>query len=229
MSMDVFISAAGTEIGKTYVAERLIEECAERGISCDALKPVITGFDDSGGSDTARLLRALDVPISEDSLDACSPWRFKAPLAPNMAAAREGRHIALPELVAFCRRPTEARLRIFEGIGGVMVPLSDHATTLDWMALLGAPVILVCGSYLGAISHALTAHLALQSRSIPMLAIVVSQSADEPVLLEETRATIAQFSDSTPVVSLARDGEIRSHGRSHTALLEALLLVPSGA
>ncbi len=228
MSMDIFISAAGTEVGKTFVAERLIEECAERGISCNALKPVITGFDDSPTSDTARLLAALDVPITDESLDACSPWRFAAPLSPNMAAAREGRKIALHELVEFCRQPADVRLRIIEGVGGVMVPLSDHATTLDWMALLGAPVILVCGSYLGSISHALTALLALRSRSIPILGIIVSQSAEEPVSLEETRATIAQFADSTRVVSLARDGEITADGQLHATVLEALQLVPSG-
>ena len=75
MSMDLFVTGAGTEIGKTFVVERLIAECRDRGISCDALKPVVTGFDDSSQSDTARLLAALGVPISEATIAACSPWR----------------------------------------------------------------------------------------------------------------------------------------------------------
>lgn len=229
MSMDVFVTAAGTEIGKTFVAERLIEECAQRGISCDALKPVITGFDDSPNSDTARLLSALGLPITDETLDACSPWRFAAPVSPNMAAEGEGRQISLTDLVEFCRRPCDARLRIIEGIGGVMVPLSSNATTLEWMALLGAPAILVCGSYLGAISHALTALLALTSRNIPVLGIVVSQSVDEPVALEETRSTIGRFAGSVPVVSLARDASVSGDYGSYASLLEALLLVPAGA
>jgi dethiobiotin synthetase len=192
------------------------------------LKPIITGFDDSPQSDTGRLLTALDLPCTQDRIDACSPWRFAAPLSPNMAAAREGRQIALNELLEFCRRPTDARLRLFEGIGGVMVPLNEHETTLDWMALLGAPALLVCGSYLGAISHALTAHQALRSRSITVQSIIVSQSPEEPVPLEETRATIQQFVEPTPVVSLARNGDVVDDTRLHESLLEAILLVPHG-
>ena len=60
MSLDLFIAAAGTEIGKTYVAEQLIRECGIRGISCEALKPIVSGFDDSPQTDTARLLSALE-------------------------------------------------------------------------------------------------------------------------------------------------------------------------
>ena len=234
MSMDLFITAAGTEIGKTFVAERLIGECLDRGISCDAVKPVITGFDESTGSDTARLLSAMKLPCNEATVEACSPWRFRAPLSPNLAAAREQRHIALDELLDFCRRPSEARLRLIEGIGGVMVPLDEQVTVLDWIAALGAPTLLVTGSYLGAISHALTAYSALHSRDITVQAVVVSQSIEEPVALEDTRATIAQFTDAVPVVTLARDGTICGTSfdfdalREYPSLLEALELIPPG-
>lgn len=229
MSMDLFITAAGTEIGKTFVAERLIAECRDRSISCDAVKPIVTGFDDTPHSDSARLLTALGVPVSDETVTACSPWRFAPALAPNMAAARENRRIAVNEVVAFCKRPTDARLRLIEGIGGVMVPVNEHETVLDWIAALGAPALLVVGSYLGAISHALTAHATLCSRAVAVHAIVVDQSEDEPVTLEETRATIAAFTAPTRVVSVSRDGEVNSSDSHSTSLLEALLLVPGGS
>ncbi|HMB74031.1 MAG TPA: dethiobiotin synthase [Gammaproteobacteria bacterium] len=226
--MDLFITAAGTEIGKTYVAERLIAECRSRGISCDAVKPVVTGFDSTPQSDTARLLTALGVPTTAATVAACSPWRFAAALAPNMAAAREDRRLGVNEIVDFCKRSSDSRLRLIEGIGGVMVPLNEHETVLDWIAALGAPALLVAGSYLGAISHALTAYEALRSRALAVHAIVVDQSRDEPVPLEETRATIAAFTTPTPVVSLARDGAVAGSGLPAGSLLEALQLVAPG-
>ena len=228
MSMDLFITAAGTDIGKTFVAERLIRECIERGVSCSALKPVVTGFDGSPDCDPARLLAALQIPETEETLNACSPWRFAAPLSPNHAAEREGRQISLTEVIDFCRQPADARLRLIEGIGGVMVPLNERNTVLEWIAALGAPVLLVVGSYLGAISHALTAYEALRSHGVSVHGIVVSQSPEEPVPLEETRTTIAGFVEPSLVVSLARVGAVAGDGREYPSMLEALSLVPPG-
>ena len=116
------------------------------------------------------------VPINDHTVNACSPWRFSAPLSPHMAARREGRSIALNEVVDFCRQPGEARLRLIEGVGGVLVPINDRETTADWMAALGVPVILVVGTYLGAISHALTAFESLRGRGITVQGVVVNES-----------------------------------------------------
>ena len=44
-----------------------------------------------------------------------------------------------------------------EGVGGIMVPLDRKHTVLDWAKALGLPLIVVAGSYLGTISHTLTA------------------------------------------------------------------------
>ncbi len=43
------------------------------------------------------------------------------------------------ELVAFCREPRAVDVTLIEGIGGVMVPLDDTHTVLDWLVALEAP------------------------------------------------------------------------------------------
>jgi dethiobiotin synthetase len=220
MSLDLFITAAGTEIGKTFVAERLIRECRSRGVSCDALKPIVTGFDASAQTDTARLLAALRLPVNEHTVEARSPWRFAEPISPPIAARREGRRIMLNELVAFCKQPCDARLRLIEGVGGVMVPLNDEVTTLDWITALGIPAILVVGTYLGAISHALTAWETLRTHSVALQGIVVNESPEQPVPLEDTLATIRRFCEPTPVARLERDAPQTG------SMLEAFCLVP---
>ena len=55
---------------------------------------------------------------------------------------------------------------LIEGIGGIMVPLDDEHTVLDWMLVLQLPVILVAGSYLGTLSHTLTALDVLRRRGL---------------------------------------------------------------
>ena len=99
-------------------------------------------------------------------------------------------------------------MTLIEGIGGVMVPLDTRHTVLDWISALGAPALLVVGSYLGTLSHSLTAAAALQQRAVPLLGVVVSESETQPVPAEETAAALARFLASTPVRVLPRGGGV---------------------
>ena len=203
----VFVTSSGTNIGKTFVMLRLIDELENAGRRVRALKPIASGFDAAhpDGSDTALLLRAQRLGLTAASLDAVSPWRFAAPLSPDMAAAREGRSIPFEALIGACRAADAAgQVTLIEGIGGVMVPLDAEHTVLDWIAALAAPALLVVGSYLGTLSHSLTAVAALRQRGVTLAGIVVSESEQQPVPAAETVATLARFASGVPIRLLAR-------------------------
>jgi dethiobiotin synthetase len=206
----LFVTASGTDVGKTFVMRRLIEELEAAGHRVRALKPVASGFDpsDAAASDTGELLRALGQPLDAAHLDAVSPWRFAAPLSPDMAAAREGRSVPFDAVVEFCRRGSDAHVTLIEGIGGVMVPLDDRHTVLDWVVALGAPVLLVVGSYLGTLSHSLTAAAALHGRGVRIAGVVVSESPLQPAPAEETAEVLARFLPNVPLRTLPRDTRV---------------------
>lgn len=203
----LFITSSGTGIGKTFVTLKLIAELKAAGRRVRALKPVASGFDAAHAedSDTGELLRALELEPTAANLDAASPWRFAAPLSPNMAAARERRTIPFAALVAHCRTADRSgNVTLIEGIGGVMVPLDDEHTVLDLIAALEVPALLVVGSYLGTLSHSLTAVAALRTRGVSIAGIVVSESEEQPVPASETAATLARFTAPVPVLVLPR-------------------------
>lgn len=211
----LFITSTGTGVGKTYVTASLVRSLLVRGRPARALKPVISGWDGDdaaaiAASDTGQLLAAQGIDPSPEAIDACSPFRFRAPLSPDIAAAREGLGIDFDRLVGFCRQEIEntpkGTVLFIEGVGGVMVPLTQDKTVLDWMAAIGLPVLLVVGSYLGTISHTLTAALALRSLHIPIRAIVISESEDNPVPPEET-AEVLKRHLAGAVEIVQRDGE----------------------
>jgi dethiobiotin synthetase len=213
----LFITGSGTEVGKTYVTCRLIRELRRSGRNARALKPVITGFDPgtAAESDTGLLLAAMDEVLDPASIGAISPWRFAEPISPDMAASREGHRLDAMEIATFCRYAApggEDGVLMVEGIGGVMVPLNDRETVLDWMVALGWPVLLVSGSYLGTLSHTLTAVETIRARDLPLAGIVISESSDNPVPLEETARTIRRFAGDVPVVTLPRDATPEADG-----------------
>jgi len=203
-----FVTSTGTDVGKTFVTAGLIRYLRTSNQAVAALKPVVSGYDSSvvETSDPAVLLGALGRPISAAEIARMAPWRFRAPLSPDLAAARENRSIVFDELVAFSRAAVAANngILFIEGVGGIMVPLDAERTVLDWMAALEIPLLLVVGGYLGTISHTLTALDVLAQRKLSLAAIVVSESERNPVELDDTVASIARFSGGVDVIGLPR-------------------------
>ena len=203
-----FITATGTDIGKTFVTAGLVRHIRAAGRAVDAVKPVVSGFDPDAWqeSDPAMLLAALERPITLEEAEKVSPWRFAAPLSPHMAARDEGRAIAFQEVVEFCRRGMAARrgVLLIEGIGGIMVPLDDRRTVLDWMSVLRIPIILVAGTYVGTMSHTLTALEVLVRRNLNVAAVVISESEASAASLDDTVATLQRFANSIDVVGIPR-------------------------
>lgn len=201
----LFVTGTGTDVGKTYVSCALIRALKARGATVDAFKPVVSGFDprDAAGSDPARLAAALGDPGGALRI---APRRYRAPLAPNIAARLEGQTLVLDDMVIDAvARAAELRdgVLVVEGAGGVMSPLTDRETNLDMIAALGAPVVLVAGSYLGAISHVLTALVALRAARARVAAVVMSESPDAPDLAQTAHA-LAPFLDAVPLFTAPR-------------------------
>lgn len=217
----LFVTGAGTDIGKTFVTAGLIRCLRAQGRGVEALKPIVSGFDPTApsGGDPARLLEALGREVTPEEIAKISPWRFKAPLSPDMAARGEGQTIKLHSVIDFCQKMNRESedVLLIEGVGGIMVPLDDRHTTLDLMTRLGLPVIFVGASYLGAISHILSALDVLAQRKLEVRAIVISETQGSSVDLDATLATLANFTIA-PLLALRRT----SAPQANSAVFERL-------
>ncbi len=202
----IFITATGTDVGKTFVVASLIRLLRQMGRTVDAVKPIVSGYDATlaAASDPGVLIGALGLPFSPEAVDRVSPWRFRAAVAPDLAARREGRSIDVDAVVAYCQGAIERRrdILLIEGVGGIMVPLDEHRTILDVMMALGVPLILVTGSYRGTISHTLTALDSLFRRDLNVLATIVNETPGSSIPLGDAVASIGRFTD--PVIGLPR-------------------------
>jgi dethiobiotin synthetase len=204
----MFVTATGTDVGKTFVARGMIRQLRTRGLAVDALKPVITGYDPETVhlSDTGRLLAALGRALTPRQINQVSPIRLREPLSPDQAARIEGRPIDFNALNAFCRAAVSRHkgALLIEGIGGIMVPLDDRHTVLDLMIEIDVPAILVTGSYVGTLSHTLTALDVLKRNAIKIVAVVVNESLGSAATLDDTADTIRRFTDNIDVFALPR-------------------------
>jgi dethiobiotin synthetase len=204
----IFVTGTGTDIGKTFVTAGLIRQCRVGGRAVSALKPVVTGYyaAEAAGSDPGVLLSALGKAATPHDIERIAPYRFAAPLAPAMAARHENRTLDYDGLVGFCRRAIADHdgLLLIEGVGGIMVPLDHRHSVLDWMAELKLPLLLVTGSYLGTVSHTLSALDVLERRDLAVKAVIVNETAGSAVTMADTMETLSHFTGATPLIALPR-------------------------
>jgi dethiobiotin synthetase len=201
----VFITGAGTEVGKTLAACALISQRRSQGRPVAAFKPVLSGYDPEApqDSDAGRLLAALGEPVTPQNIQRIAPLRFDAPLSPPDAARREGVELHLADLVARCRERIAAAegLLIIEGAGGVMSPIAQDGLNLDLMAALDLPVVLAAANYLGAISHGLTALTALKTRGLSVAAVVVQDLAPDGPDIADTVAALRLYAPGVMILA----------------------------
>ena len=198
-----FVTATGTDTGKTFCTAGLLR--ANPGLR--AIKPLLSGYEPGAASDSSLLLEAMGREVTAQNIATITPWRFRAPLSPDMAAAREGQNIPYDDLLAFCRAELAKGPTLIEGAGGAAVPLTETKMTANWIAGLGLPVLLVSGTYLGSISHCITTAEFLLRRGILIHAILLNESANAPVPTEETQAALARYLPCT-IFPVKRDAKV---------------------
>lgn len=207
----MFVAGTGTDIGKTYVTAALLRALIAEGRTARALKPVVSGFDEAApaGSDPAILLEAMGQAATRAALDRIAPWRYRAPLAPDQAARLEGRRIDGQAVIAFCETEIAAQgqgLLFIESAGGIMSPLDEERSMLDLAKALAAPVLLIVGSYLGTISHTLTAARVIEGAGLDLSAVIINESVGGLPLDESLRALNMRL-PGVVVAAVPRDGD----------------------
>ena len=209
MLKPIFITSTGTNIGKTYLTSLIIKKAQALNFKVNAIKPIISGFNIENFNTTDTGIISAALGKDQSSIEEVSPWRFEAPLSPDQAAYKENKEIVFKELIDFCLKTLNPIKNIndivlIEGVGGTMVPINNQYTTLDLMKALNIPVILIIGSYLGSISHTLNAYEVLIQNNINVNSIVVSESEENDIGINQTRKTLLNHIKNITIFPLKR-------------------------
>lgn len=185
MIRGVFVTGTDTGIGKTFAACALIHALKRHGVAPMPMKPIAAGASMYDGSlaneDSVALLRAASREMT--LLPDVTPVLLREPMAPHIAAAREGRRISLDAILAsFATLASSSDFLVVEGVGGFAVPLDEKLDTVDLAQALALPVVMVVGMRLGCLNHALLTARAVEAAGLPLAGwIANSIDADMPV------------------------------------------------
>lgn len=164
----LFITATGTNVGKTHTTVQLIKLLSDKGLSVGAYKPIETGVSTTA-HDASLLLKACQK-VNENFKDLTpeeiTAYTFPLPAAPFCADINH--QISLERIIEKYHALSKlCDILLVEGAGGLMVPVTKDFMMIDLIQRLGSDVLLVTPSRLGCINDTLLSHEALRSRDIP--------------------------------------------------------------
>ncbi len=170
--MNYFITAIGTDSGKTLVSAIITEM-----LQCDYWKPIQSG-------DPRDTLTVQSLVSNKFSSFQSETYLLKTPASPHYSAQVDGVNIELDKIVL----PTRNQL-VMEGAGGLLVPINEEEVIADLIAQVRAEVVLVSNLYLGSINHTLLTVEELKRRDLKVKGIIFngeSNPSSEEIILKKS-------------------------------------------
>ena len=172
-----FITGSDTDVGKTYIGCELLRQLGKQTQRIEVRKPAESGCKpgDNGELLAADAMQLNQANQNSESMDRVAAHRFKAALAPHRAARLESKQLMLEDLVDACSLDNPEHLLFVEGAGGFYSPLAENGLNADLASALQLPVIIVVEDRVGAVNQALLTIQAVESRHLPVTAVILNR------------------------------------------------------
>jgi len=195
----VFVTGTDTGVGKTLVSCSILRALSRQGRRVGVYKPAETGCPRGPdgrlyGEDCRRLLAAANTGQAEGTVSSAL---YSIPAAPLVSAEAAGELLDPGAFqAAFEALAPGYDSVLVEGAGGLLVPIAPGFTYADLMQQLRLPVLLVVGSKLGCLNHALLTLAELERRGLDVVGYVLNEQeavSDAPEAVATHRETLARF------------------------------------
>lgn len=191
------LAGIDTGIGKSVATGLMARHLLEQGRSVITQKLVQTGC--SGRPDDILVHRRFMESgwLEEDESKLTCPYSFPFPASPHLAARLAGQSIDPARMTEATRRLQEKfDWVLLEGAGGLLVPLTENMTQLDYIGSREYPLVLVTSSRLGSINHTLLSLEVLQARKQKLAGLIYNTFSGGPD--EIIRDSLRVFATALP-------------------------------
>jgi dethiobiotin synthetase len=191
----IFVTGTSTGVGKTLVAAGLAWALRKQEVDVGVMKPFATAnkvFSKSYRSqDTALLARASAVNDNDYDLN---PFFYSIAASPLSATElkygpRADTEMALQKLKKLGRKH---QFMIVEGIGGIMVPLTENESIADFAKRANLPLVIVSTPTLGTLNHTLLTIMACKKLRLKIVGIILNKTSKKPDMVEQKTAPILE-------------------------------------
>lgn len=224
MPKGIFITATGTDVGKTYISSLIVKAMREQNFNCGYFKPALSGAEVLDGriipGDCDYVLKRAE--INSDSANYVS-YMFKPAVSPHLAAQIENNPIKLEKILTdFNRVSKEFDYVLAEGAGGIVCPfnIEENLLLTDVIKALGLDVIIVAPATLGSINSAvLTADYA-KNHGLQVKGFILNKYNENDFMQKDNKTQIEKLTGIEVLTTVAENAEIIDISKIQTAFHE---------
>jgi dethiobiotin synthase len=201
-----FITATGTDVGKTIVTAGLLRHLRKQGQDAISMKPIQTGATCTDGVWSAPDLevhwKAADFTPSDEARALMASYLYDPACSPHLAG-RMAKHY--PEIQTILRAAHDLEEKhdsiLVEGAGGVFAPINEDYTMIDLMKALDYPVLLVAHRGLGTINHTLLSIEVLRNVGLDIAGVILNEVEDvEPDYIKKDNPDAIEAFGRVPIL-----------------------------
>ncbi|WMI79827.1 dethiobiotin synthase [Anaerotignum sp. MB30-C6] len=206
MSKGLFVTATGTDVGKTYVSALLIKKMRKYGLHCGYYKAALSGAHSVAESDAGYVNQYAQIGQREDTLLS---YLYKTPVSPHLAAQIEGNPVNLQKVQADYERVcSQFDYVVTEGSGGIVCPIrwDDEKILLeDIIKTIATPTLIVANAGLGTINATVLTVEYLKQRDIGISGIILNHYTNSE--MEQDNMKMIEAITGVPVIACVKKGD----------------------
>ena len=218
-----FVTATGTDVGKTFVTALLVKKWRDSGIDAGYYKAALSGAEWRDGKwvagDADYVKRMANLPDSQEQLVS---YVYKEAVSPHLAARKEGNPVELEKVQADFKKASACHDFIFvEGSGGIVCPIrydlgadgrlateGQRIFLVDIIKTLQLPLLIVTTAALGSINAAVLTVEYANARNIPIRGLIINRyGISKNIEMEDDNIRMMQDMTGLEILAKIKDGD----------------------
>ena len=213
MSKGYFVTATGTDVGKTFITALLVKKWRDSGIDAGYYKAALSGAELRDGKwvagDADYVKRIANLPDTQEQLVS---YVYKEAVSPHLAARKEGNPVELAKVKADFDAACARHEFVFaEGSGGIICPIrydDQKVFLVDIMKTLGLPLLIVTTAALGSINACVLTVEYARSRGLDVRGLIVNRYGSSGNLeMEDDNIRMMQDLTGLEILAKIKDGD----------------------
>ena len=213
MSKGYFVTATGTDVGKTFITALLVKKWRDCGIDAGYYKAALSGAELRDGKwvagDADYVKRIANLPDTQEQLVS---YVYKEAVSPHLAARKEGNPVELAKVkVDFDAARNRHEFVFAEGSGGIICPIrydDQKIFLVDIMKMLDLPLLIVTTAALGSINACVLTVEYARSRGLAVRGLIVNRYGSSGNLeMEDDNIRMMQDLTGLEILAKVKNGD----------------------
>ena len=221
MAKTIFITATGTDIGKTYVSGLIAKHIKDKGLNIGYYKAALSGSNDIKDSDAWYVKQQADLL---DSYDEMVSYTYKHAYSPHLAAQIEGNPPDIKIIKnAYKDISKKHDYMIVEGSGGIICPIrydSNQKIFLeDIIKELNIPSLIIADAGLGTINSTVLTIEYMRSKNLKINGVILNRFEAENEMHNDNKKMIEDMT-GIKIIGVVIDGILKLYKENIETLFE---------